>query len=158
MLRILAILIAFAATCAAQNTYSIIDERTLSGAAGAVTIQQRSTAGRLLQFKWVTVACTVSCNVYLEKNGTAATGTAITPTPVNDSDAGTTPRFEAFHTSNVGAGTKLTPTYTVQANIPFTFDLDGVELQSPGTTKNLTLRIESMTGSYKVHFQVRATR
>lgn len=157
MLRILAILFATALTCAAQDSYNVIDERTLSAASGAITIQAKATGGSNAKPQWVSLQCSVACSVYLEKNGTAATTTALTPVAVNDDDT-TVAKFDAFHTSNVGAGTKISATYDLAASQILTLDLAGLVIKRNNNTKNITIRIGTMTGSYKVHLRVDVDR
>lgn len=158
MLRTIAILFALACTCAGQDLYNVIYEGSLSAAAGAVTIQNK-TGSKTTVLRWVSVQCSVACSIYLEKNGTAATSTAVTPTPVNDADAATSPvKFNAYRDSNVGVGTKMSPTYELSAGQILPLDLEDMEIKGANDGKNVTLRIASMTGDYSVHFRVRAIR
>ena len=134
--------------------YVLTREVALSAAADAVTIQQpASDAARLVQFGGLTatgemrgayISCSAECSVTLEHSGTAATATTATPSPLPGAPAAKTTAFVA---SDVGVGTVI-GRYTIPASSQHVVGI-GVVLSGPGTGKNVTLRVASMTGTVK---------
>ena len=127
--------------CATKTT-------ALSGAAEVITIQQPATGARSVSFSGASIYASVETGLLLQRDGTAATSTALTPAKLNDSAEATA--VTAWHTSNAGAGTTLAA-YTVPAGGTLVLDLNGLWLLGNGTAKNLTLRTASVSGTVKIN-------
>ena len=124
---------------------------TLAGATGALTIQQPASGARRVRLISAYVECSVDCTVTVERDGAAATGTALTPAKVSPTNpAGTVPaaKAEVYHTSDVGAGTDLTTAITLTPLEGLTLDLRGIYLIGDGAAKNVTIRSSSITGDF----------
>ncbi len=127
--------------------YVLVREAALTATADAVTVQQPATdAARVVRFIGAYVYCSVDCAVTLERNGTAASATSATPAPVSSSAPAA--KTTAFVASNAGAGTGLGK-YTIPANGSLRVDLSALALFGPGTAKNVTVRVGSLTGTVK---------
>lgn len=149
-MRLLFALFAIALGCIAQPTryeYVVHYTYSLSSAAAVTTLQQPSTGGKRVEFKTAYVECSVACTVTVERDGTAATATALTPTKVNA--FAPTAAFNAFRNSDVGSGTALSPAYSVPAGGSIAIDLSGVFMEGSGTGINVSLRTNSVTGTVK---------
>ena len=130
-----------------QKIYTASRETTLSGAAETVTIQQPATnSGQHFFIDGAAVYCSVDCVVTVERNGTAATSTAFTPTPLNPGVIAA--KAQAFHTSNVGAGT-LIGKYRVPAGSEKVIQLRGLRLRA-NYRDNLTVKTDSITGTVRI--------
>src|SRR5205823_1118990 len=135
---------------AQQPTYQIYPnytasrDVTLSAAAEVVTIQAPGTSGaqsaKTLYLKSASITCAVSCDVTVERDGTAASTTALTINPLNRLDAASV--ASAFRSSNVGSGTVLS-VVTVAAGTTARYDLSGKTLNA---AENFTFRTSSVTG------------
>lgn len=125
---------------------------TLSDATGALTIQQPATGSRTVRLISAYVECSVDCTVTVERDGTAATETALTAARISPTNAGGTvpaAKAGAYHTSDVGEGTDLTTALRLLATEQGkTLDLTGIYLVGDGATKNVTLRSSSITGEF----------
>jgi hypothetical protein len=77
----------------------------LSGAGTTATLQQPATNAGQVQLETVVVYCSVACNITQAANGTGATTTAGTVTPVLPSQLNLAVPVNFFTASNVGAGT-----------------------------------------------------
>jgi hypothetical protein len=150
MKKILSVIVATAVatmTAAAQSggsaRYIVNDSVTLSAAAETLTVQQPASGAKQVSFELGTVYCSVACTATLSQNGTAASATGATPTPINP--AYKPASAAAYKGSNVGAGTTLS-TYAVSAGATFAIDLSKISLGATGGT-NLSLAVSSITGS-----------
>jgi hypothetical protein len=152
MKKLLTLFVCLAGLAVAQvgRDYAVSYSKSLSAAADAVTIQQPATGSKVVRFSGAYVYCSAACQITIERDGTAATATAATVVPIRTVTpvAVTT----AFVASNVGTGTVL-GTYNIPAGGPQTFDLSRAGLYGDGTSKNLTVRIASMTGTINVVIQ-----
>lgn len=127
--------------------FSVYKATTLSGAAEVVTIQQPASGSKKVHFAAAMVYCSVACVIEIERDGTAATGTAATEVALTPYGTATA---VGWHTSDVGNGTTIN-TFDVAAGSTVTVDLVGVMLaQGGGTGENLTLRSDSITGDIKI--------
>ncbi len=118
----------------------------LSGAAEIITIQQPASAGKIVRIEAVEVWGDGVFTATIERDGTAATGTALTPSVVTYG----TVVANAFHTSDVGVGTVIT-VKEVPANVimPIVFP-GGLYLAPTGTASNFTVRTSSITANVKI--------
>ncbi len=118
----------------------------LSGAAEVITIQQPATNGKVVRIEAVEVWGDGAFTATIERDGTAATGTALTPSVVTYG----TVVANAFHTSDVGVGTVIT-VKEVPANVitPIVFP-GGLYLAPTGTASNFTVRTSLITANVKI--------
>lgn len=126
-----------------------------TGTAEKLTVQQPATNARRTVLEYVWLSCANACSVTFFVNGTGATTTANTINGIGFAEE-ETPRATAFHTSNVGTGTQISPTYNIAAGDDGkTFGLS-VVLNGNGITKNFTSSITmGVSGSIKVYLQWR---
>jgi len=137
--------------------YAAFKETVLAAGAEVLTIQQPVGSSKTAYLDAAYIFSTVAVVVTLEKKGTAATTTTLTPVALNNWASGTepTPSVAAFSASNVGSGTTISK-YSLTANTSVTVDLTGVVLGSRGaTTRNLTLRTTAVTGTVYLLFKWR---
>ena len=148
----LLVLLLLAATLSAQRYYlrhyEALKETALAAAAEVVTIQQPATGSRTVYFKEAYVYCSVACTFTVERDGVAAAGTALTVLLLHAGNPATA--VTAWHTSNVGAGTTVSPTYALGAGDYIIIDLTRFVLVGDGTAKNLTVRTNSITGTVRI--------
>jgi len=146
---VLALLSVSAAFSQDPNTrrFSVFKATTLSGTAEVITLQQPASDGNFIRVEDVEVWCSVACDVTLERDGAAATGTALTPIVQITYGTSTT---NAFHTSDAGVGTVIT-TKTLPLNtiIPIVFN-GGLYLAPTSTGSNFTVRTSAITGDVKI--------
>lgn len=137
------------AALSAQTTlpsYVAFREASLTAAGEVVSIQQPVSPTKTVNFEGASVYCSAACDVTIERDGTAATTTALTVAPVaTDTIAGSA---LAFHTSNVGSGTVLAK-HAVAAGEIMSFELKGMRLPRIAG-KNVTIRVSSITGTARV--------
>ena len=153
-MRKLVLISLLAVACLAQmpkrnNTYTVSYADTPAASATVLTIQQPAASANDAEVIWASIYCSVDCVVELERDGTAATTTAATE--VGTSVNSPTPTGTAFSASNVGNGTTV-DTFTVIAAQPQAINLTayGLALKGSGTTKNVTLRTDSITGTVRM--------
>jgi hypothetical protein len=153
MKKLLTLLVCFAGFAFAQADYVALYEASLTSAASVVTVQApASSAARIVRFVGAYIYCSVQCDVSLERDGTAATATALTPVGV--SSQAPAAKTKAFRSSDVGVGTVIGK-YTVPAGGTQVIDLTSVVIAGAGTGKNLTLRTASITGTARISIQFR---
>jgi hypothetical protein len=138
-----------------QTQYSASKATSLSGAAEVITIQGNGSSdpafNRLTKVIALTsfdASCSVACSITLERDGTAATTTTLTPATLNAASPVATAL--AFSASNVGTGTVLAQ-YNVAAGGVLFVSLAGKELRTGA--QNLTVRTSSITGTVTVNLQ-----
>ncbi len=139
-----------AAPALAQISYVAQKTTSLSGAAEVITVQQKAPAStnRVVNFKTAYIDCSVACTATLERNGTFASSTTLTPLNVNPSE--TTATATAWSGSNVGTGTVI-QVASISAGGYLVFDISNVVLQAQdGTGANFTLRTSSITGTVHI--------
>jgi len=120
-------------------------QTSLSGAAEVVTVQQPVSGARTVSFIGAYVDCSVACNITLERDGTAATATALTVVALNSG----TPAATAWSSSDVGTGTVLAR-YKIPATGGLPINLAMKSMSGANTAKNLTLRTDSITGTVTI--------
>ena len=146
-----ALLVAFLALGIAASQvigprFSVFKATTLAGAAEVITIQQPASGSKKVYFEFVQVHCTVAAVVEIERDGAAATATALTAVDASKRGSVTA---TAWSGSDVGAGTKITE-FNVPADTTVPFNLDGYMLKpGGGPGENLTFRSNSLTGNIK---------
>ena len=154
-------LLAVAGVASAQprivNSYLATCTLTLSANSKACTIQQPASGARDTQLVSAYIYSTVALTVTQERNGTAASATAVTPTALNPEQvaAATAAVYEA---SNVGSGTVLggsAATIAIPATSGVTLELEDIQLRGNGTTKNYTIRTSSATGTVTIILKFR---
>lgn len=143
------LLLLFASACFAQGPfdarYTVMKTTSLSGAAEKVTVQQPSTGAKRVRFLTAVVYCSVACTVTMSRDGTAATGTALTPVALSSAYPAAT--ATGWHTSNAGSGTALSPAFPLVAGATQVFDISGIELSGSSTAKNFSVATNSITGT-----------
>lgn len=145
----IAVLMALLAAGQSRDQYNYIATKatTLSNAAEVVTIQQPASGSRTVHFHGAYVSSSVACAITVERDGTAATATALTAVPFNS----TTPAAKAtpFSGSDVGTGTVI-GRYDIAAGGSVSIDLSDKQLFGDGTSKNLSIRTSSISGDVKI--------
>jgi hypothetical protein len=141
----------------AQPEYVAYHEDALTSAGVALSIQAPGTTGaRVVRMVRAVAYCSVACDVTLERDGTAASATALTPTPVmSQYPAALT---KAYSGSDVGTGTvigKWSLSTTVSTVV---IPLDTVAIFRGTGTPNLTLRVSSITGTARLWFDFKEER
>lgn len=149
-MRFLLVLTMAAVSLWAQDppSYTATRTSTLTSSAEVITIQQPATPLRKLQFQGAAIYCSVACDLTVERDGTAATGTALAASAVNPLYRAST--VSAYRSSDVGAGTTLA-TYTISAGGTLSLDLADKFLIGAG--ENFTLRTASITGTVRITVQ-----
>lgn len=153
MLRLL-LLVYLALNCFAADvvgSYIFYQEASLSGASQKVTIQQASSGTRDLVFNSVSLWCNVDATFTISRTGTAATATSGTVNRINTWQP--TATASAYTSSDVGAGTSLR-SYYFKGNSPeLVLDLENFKiLRNAGTTGNITVATNSVTGTCRISF------
>ncbi len=124
---------------------------TLAGSAGIFTIQQPAANAKTVRFSEVYVSCSASCTITMERDGSAASTTAITPTKLRATYNNAT--ATVFRDSNVGAGTVIQPGVFINASGGESwtvFDLKSLSLIGNGTGKNVTIKTNSITATVRI--------
>jgi hypothetical protein len=135
-----------------SQTFSVVQKTTsLSATAEVITIQQpQATPRTLVKFVSAYVDCSVQCTLTLERNGSAATSTTLTPRNIDPAE--TAPLVQAFSSSNSSGGSVL-QVLTIQGGGSVLLDLSNFKFLATYTNgANLTLRTSSITGT--VHITV----
>lgn len=136
------------------SEYIVSRTATLTAAAEAVTVQLPAASSRFVRFGKAQIWCsTGSVDVTISRDGSAATTTSATvgkqspnATWMSNSLA------QAFHTSNVGAGTQIGSTQTVYgSSTGLVLDLSSFVLEkNSASVQNLTIRTASYTGTVRI--------
>jgi len=132
----------------------------LSAAATAATIQQPATNASQVLIDQIVVYCSVACSVTQAANGSAATSTAGTVTPILPTQLSLILPLTFWTASNVGAGTAQGGIVHVPAGATVTLCLSpacGAPAQvtlgaGGGTGTNYTLTVGSITGTANITF------
>lgn len=152
ILMVLMVLMVLSAPAWAQYQYVLFREATPAAAASVVTVQQPATGARNVRLVSIYVYCAVDCGFSLERDGTAATTTASTPTPMNSSVP--VSKATGFHTSDVGTGVTLAKfSLVAKSSIVLSASnggLGNVSLTGQGTGKNITVRSSSISGLIQI--------
>jgi hypothetical protein len=134
---------------AQRGTYTVERKTSLSASAETITVQLGSAVGvvRSVGFVTASVYCSVACEVTLERDGTLATTTAITPQKVNPEDNVVT--ATAYRSSNVGSGATI-GRQILGAGALMVFDLHDVGLTAG---KNFSIKTDSITGTVVINIK-----
>lgn len=127
-------------------TFSAHKTTALSGAAEKVTIQSPATGGKRVKPIRAVVRTTAAAVITISRNGTAASGTALTPFALTK---GATVTCTAWHTSNAGAGTTV-ETRSMAADETAVFDLSDHFWDGSVTTQNLSVGTDSITATVNI--------
>jgi hypothetical protein len=146
IIRLLAVLFFCVAAFGQQitNLAGYTANRSTTGTSEKVTIQQPASGSRRIRLISAYVYCSAGCDVDQSRDGTAATSTSLAVSKLNPTDAGPS-AATAWYSSNVGAGTAIGPTVTLQAGVGQAMDLNGIYLNGDGTGINYTLAVSSGT-------------
>lgn len=128
-----------------QKDYVVSKTTSLSGSAEVITIQQPAEGARNVRGRFCKVYVPgAACGITVERNGTAATSTALAVVPMRPNLPAAA--FVAFSGSNVGSGSVI-GRYEATPQVPAHIDISLFELRSQGAaqTDNLTLRSASCT-------------
>lgn len=139
----------------AQISYVAQKTTSLSSAAEVVTVQQPNSGSRFVELKSAYIDCSSTCTVTLERNGTPATATTLTPANVNPGEGAAA--ATAWSGSNSSGGTVI-QVATIQAGGYLVFDLTtpSVNLKlNRGNGENFTLRTSSISAT--VHITINWT-
>ncbi len=73
-------------SCQAQVGFTVRKNTVLTAAAEVITLQQPATGSKTVNFIGFYIDCSVACTVTLERNGAAATSTALTVNNINPNE------------------------------------------------------------------------
>jgi hypothetical protein len=141
MKTILLLLAGFAVFAQAPYTVKYAAFTAVSSQTGVtsdkLTIQQNQNTPVNAQMVRAVIVATVAGTVVIQKGGSAPTATVATIRTTDDA-AGFS-RLTAYSASNGGAGTAISLSYTLTANVPLVLDMTATALLGPGTTKNVSI-------------------
>ena len=145
-MKLLLMICLFAGSLLAQRgTYTVERKSALVASSEAITVQLpiAATATSALMMK-AAIYCSVECEITLERDGTEATATALTPVPLQNTFE--TVSATAYRSSNVGVGSVIAR-YTVAAGLTLPLDLVDIGLMKESAPENFTIRTASITGT-----------
>ena len=131
---------------AQRGTYQV-EQKSTAVTAEAVTIQV-PTGPRSARPVGASVYCSVAAEVVIERDGSAATSTPITPAKFNTEDAA--PAVQAFRSSNVGTANRITSRIMVPAGGTIPVPLTDHRLLSG---ENLTVRTSHASATVVINIQ-----
>lgn len=120
---------------------------TLAGTTTAFTLQSPVKAGKRVYPQYIVLTCSAACSVTQDRNGTAATGTAVSAVPLN-TDA--SPVAKLYQSSDAGAGTALLPFSLQAGDAGRAYPVDmryTVFARGSDAVQNHNWRVTSTTGS-----------
>ena len=126
-----------------QAVYTVSKTTTLAGTTEVITVQQPATSGKIVRFTSAYMDSVGACQVTVERNGTPATVTTLTPIAASPSSPA--PTTNGFSGSDAGVGSIITR-LNIPANGSAIVSLTGVMFNQGGTGNNLTVRYASCTG------------
>lgn len=144
------LLFGLAVSLIGQTRYSATSGDVALVATGyKMTLQQPSSNAKGVQLEAITIYCSVACDVTQTQNGTAATSTAGTATPILPN--GITAAANVFTASDVGNGTGIGGIIHFPAMTePRTLLVDKMALPARGTRTNYTIVIASLSGTVNI--------
>lgn len=151
LLFVLACASGFAQSATAPRFSATTGDASLSGSGTTLTIQRPVASGGPqigIYLESAVVYCSVACNVTQAFNGTAASSTAATITPLPP--AGASPVALAFSASNVGGGTAVPGILHLAAGQTAVIDVSAIKLASGGITSNYSFIISTITGTANI--------
>ena len=150
------ILLLFAGTAQAQlpkNTAGLPSYWTVyhscSSAPCVWTIQKTASTTKKLNLRELNVYCASAGTLIQERDGSAASGNAITPKLVNP-EASYTAAFTAHSASGSTGGTVIADALNVPATTNFPIDLKDIYLIGNATTINYTIRMSAGAGNCSI--------
>jgi len=165
-MKLLSILAALAFSAFAQPQLrwaATTGDVTLSSAGTTATVQQQSTNPAQILLDQAVVYCSVACTVTQAANGTAATTTAGTVTPILPNQLNITVPVNFYTASNVGGGTAQGGAVHLGAGgtvvlcfTPSCGNPAQVTIGTGGTATNYSIVISSITGTTNITFYGRA--
>lgn len=136
-----------------------------TGATYTATIQQPATGQTQAYLDQIVVYCSVACTVTQDANGTAATSTAGTVTPILPAQFKTPVGVTFWTASNVGNGTQQGGIINLPATSTVTLCLSPacgnpaqVLLPTGGTASNYSVTINAITGTSNITFYGRSSQ
>lgn len=141
-LSVLVLAIASCALAQRQSSYTAVRKATLSGAAEVLTLRVPTGSAKTARLSAASIYASVATELTLERDGTYASGSAITPAKLNPELDATAVSLPTYGTSI--SGTTVIGQYTVPAGGTLVLDLYGVEVRA---TKSITIRTASVTGT-----------
>lgn len=154
--RTMLLVVCAAAGLHAQAQFVFNDQFNLAAAAGVWTIQQPTTGGVRVNFKYLTISSSAAMRITFERQcATPASSTSATILRKNPEFTSVTPKATAWKSSNAASCTVMYGPIDVPAGGPITVSFDGEYLNGSGTDKGLTIRSNSVTatGSFNLHFE-----
>lgn len=130
-----------------QLTYTVSKTTTLSSSAEVVTVQQPATGAMVVKFISAYIDSTAACTITIERSGTAATTTSLTPVGLSSNQAAAT--TTAYYSSDVGTGSVMTRA-SIPAGGSIVVDLTRFTMSGNGTSKNLTVRTGTCSGTVDI--------
>lgn len=135
------------------------------GATYTATIQQPATNQAQVLLDQIVVYCSVDCVITQSANGTAATATAGTVTPILPSQSNTPVSVKFWTASNVGAGTAQGGALNLSAGATAVLCLGTscgnatqITLPTGGTAANYSVTVSAITGTSNVTFYGRSAQ
>lgn len=125
-----------------------VERKSTTATAEAITVQVPAGSPRTAQMNGATVYCSVECEVVIERDGTAATTTAITPAKMNSGDAAVT--ATAYRSSNVGTANRTTARFIIVAGGSLSIPLTEHRLIAG---ENITIRTSHASGTVLINMQ-----
>lgn len=117
------------------------------------TVQKTASGTKKLRLHSASVYCASAGTVTQERDGSAASGNAITPRLIN-SEASYTAGFTAHSASGSTGGTTIARAVNVPATTEFTLDLEHIYLIGNATTINYTIRMSAGCGNASLLLKV----
>jgi hypothetical protein len=166
MKRILALFV-FAVLLTAQSTplrwAATTGNVSLSGAGTTATIQQPNTTGNDILIDQIVVYCSVACIVTQAANGSAATATVGTVTPILPTPLQVSVPVGFFTASNVGSGTAQGGAVNLPAGATQVFCLSPacgnpaqVAVSRGSVNNNYSVAVSTITGTANITFYGRS--
>lgn len=150
-LRIFTLLLLLALSAFAQGpirgTYQV-ERKSTGSTAEAITVQIASGSARSAYMLASSVYCSVECEITVERDGTAATATALTPVKMNSADSAVS--ATAYRSSDVGAADRTTSRQTIGAGATIILDLTPHVILAG---ENITVRTASASATVIINLQ-----
>ena len=135
--------------------YTLYKETNLTAAAEVITVQQPAGGtGKRVELIDATLYSAVAADFTLERDGTAASSTTLTPTPWRSGMPVAT--AGGYSSSNVGTGTVLHKE-TLTAGGRVVLDLVGYSMFDEGAGRNYSIRTNAVTGIVRIALRFKET-
>lgn len=163
--RIALLLLCALSLSAQSDVWKYSRSATLAGTSVAFTVALPATGNNLVQMLDMIVQCTVDCTVSTERNGTAPTVTLASwrpedyaTAPKDGSGVTIQPGVNIYYDSNSTGGSTDDMAFTFPAGALIPWGFGDQSLMGAGATRNYTIRIGPMTGTYRFQLRVRVRR